>query len=249
MNDPTSLSLVARCAAVITAPGRLFDALADEPPERVHWILPPLLYILCAVACMVVVVGQPGPAAQLTEITEKDFVPQLDAYVSEGTITAGQASAIRSFVTPGSAGFYLLQIVGTTAVTIIVLVLLAALLWLLTRSVLGRTAPFRKVLEVSGLSFIIGILERLVTTALVAATGSIFATPGPGVFLVHAPQGHLFIALSSINLFTIWEIGVLSAGLAALTGRDRPKVFVLLLSLWVLWTLVMLLPVLMAGAT
>jgi hypothetical protein len=239
--------LPARLLGVITAPARLFDELADLPPDRVHWLLPPLLYILCAVACMTVIVGQPGPAAQLQEITATDFLPQLDAYVSGGTITADQAAAIRSFITPGSAGFILLQIVGTTAVTILVLVLLAALLWLITRSVLGRTAPFRKVLEVSGLSFVIGILERIVTTALVVATGSIFATPGPGVFVVHSPQGQLFLALSSINLFTIWEIGVVSAGLSALTGRDWPKVFVLLLALWALWTLVMLLPVLLAG--
>lgn len=240
-------SLPARLLAVVTAPVRLFEELADLPPDRIHWILPPLLYVLCAVACMAVIVAQPGPAAQLAEITEKDFVPQLNAYVSEGTITADQAAAIRTFITPGSTGFILLQIAGTTAVTILVVALLSTLLWLLTRSALGRTAPFRKVLEVSGLSFVIGILERLVTTALVVITGSLFATPGPGVFFVHAPDGRLFLALSSINLFTLWEIGVLSAGLAALTGRDLPKVFVLLLALWVLWTLVMVLPILLSG--
>jgi hypothetical protein len=50
-----------------------------------------------------------------------------------------------------------------------------------------------------------------------------------------------------VNFFTLWEIGVVGIGLARVYERDLPKILVLLLALWLLWTGVMLFPVVFAS--
>jgi hypothetical protein len=42
---------------------------------------------------------------------------------------------------------------------------------------------------------------------------------------------------AAINIFTFWNLGVVSVGLSRIFQRDFPKVLVLLAALWVIWTL------------
>ena len=244
---PSAGGLAARMAGIIRAPGAVFEALRDRAPDRRHWLVPPLLYIALTLVGTLLVVGRPGPAAQLRTLTEQEFLPQLEEYVRTGLITAEQSDWLHHFITPGTLPFILLQLAGTTITAAAALLLFALILRQIGRSALGRKLPFRKALEIVGLTFVVAMAERVVTTLLIVSTGSIFATPGPGIALIGASESTPFLLLSSINLFTLWEVGVASSGLARLCDRDFPKVLVLLLALWFLWTLLSVAPLLIGG--
>lgn len=234
-------------AGVLISPRMTFEDLRETPPSRTLWLVPLLMYILVAAAGTQLVAGLPGPSAELRTLTERDFLPQLEEYVHRGTMTREQTDWLRRFITPGTAPFFATQAAGTAFTGAAALFFFAFFFRHLARSVLRRDVPYRKSLEIVGLAFVAGVAERIVTTTLIAATGSLYATPGPGLLFIDAPASTAFLALSSINLFTLWQLGIVGTGLACFTGRDLPKVLVLLLALWALWTGVMLFPVLTAS--
>jgi hypothetical protein len=252
MNEPDTYteppsaerSLIRMAAGILLRPGPVFEELRDTPPYRPYWLVPLILYIVTATICTQIVVSLPGPSAHLRILTEKEFLPRLEEFVREGTMTRQQTEWLRLFITPGTGQFFFTQFAGTLFAATGALILLAFFLWQLGRSVLARAVPYKKVLEVVGLTFTVGTIERIVSTTLIAATGSLYATPGPGLLLLGNPESKAFLILSSINLCTLWEIGVAGVGLSRVYERDLAKVLVLLLALWLLWTGVMLFPVL-----
>lgn len=233
----------ARFLGIIVRPGSIFEALVETEPDRTNWLLPVLLYIVCATTCTQIIVSQPGPALQFKEAIEKEFLPQLDEFVTNGTLTRQQADWMREFITPGTGEFFAVQFLGTTVAAWIALYALGFILWQLARTVLARSIAYKKALEVVGLTYLIAILERIVTTLLVIATGTLYATPTPALLMLPQTEGAAFVLLSTLNIFTFWEIGVASIGIAHFSGRDLPKVVVLLMALWLMWTIASIFPV------
>ncbi|MFN0158479.1 MAG: YIP1 family protein [Bacteroidota bacterium] len=243
---PRELTTMERYSRLFVAPGSVFEAIRDLPPSRIHWLVPVLLYILTATVCVQIIVGQPGPAASLKELSEKEFLPVMEQYITDGTITRQQAESLMLFITPGTTQFFITQLFSSGIVSFMTLFVVGFMVWQLGRSVLGRNVEYKKVLEIIGLTFLIGILEQIVSTVLVVATGSVFASPSPGIFFLHDTESVLFPILSSINLFMLWQLWVVSSGLSWFFEREFPKVFVLVMALWLLWTMVTVAPVLMS---
>ncbi|MGA9115761.1 MAG: hypothetical protein WB626_03200, partial [Bacteroidota bacterium] len=212
------------------------------------WLLPAAIYVLTAALCAQVVLSRPGPAAELRAAVEVEFSPRIEEYIREGTVSREQGEWLRLFVLPGTPHFLAIQSAGTLAAATLTMLAISLVLWQLARSVLGRRIPYRKALEVAGLTFVIGAVERVATAVLVIATGTIFASPGPSLLLLGEKEGTAFLLLSSLNVFTFWQIYAAASGLAALTERDFPKVLVLLAALWVLWTLLGAAPLVVAGS-
>jgi len=240
--SPTS-ALVERFLGIIVRPANVFEALVETEPDRTNWLLPLLLYIVCATICTQIIVSQPGPASQFKEAIEKEFLPQLDEFVTNGTLTRQQADWMLEFITPGTGEFFTMQFLGTTVAAWIALFALGFIVWQLARTVLARSIAYKKALEIVGLTYLIAILERIVTALLVIATGTLYATPTPALLMLPQTEGPVFVLLSTLNVFTFWEIGVASIGIAHVCGRDFPKVFVLLMALWLMWTLASIFPV------
>ena len=100
-----------------------------------------------------------------------------------------------------------------------------------------------KVIEVVGLTYIVGTIESITATVLMLVTESIYATPSLALLVLPEfdVENWLHLALSKLNPFTLWILYLTSLGLSLLYMRDFPKVLVLILSLWFLWTLMTLL--------
>ena len=107
---------------------------------------------------------------------------------------------------------------------------------------MGARAPFMKIVEVVGLTSTVRALETLATLVCVLLSGSILATPSAALLLgTFDPESALEFALSRLNPFTFWILGLTALGLAELFERDFPKVLVLIGALWFLWNLLTLL--------
>lgn len=232
------MSFTDKIVNIFASPGELFENVRQTGPTSSNWVLPWLIFVIVAIATGQLVVNNPSLADQLATTIRQ----ALDKSVQEGSMKQEQADQAFAFTRPGSTWFTLIQVASSVFGSLVVLFILGLLYWLIGKSAMNATAPFLKVVEVVGLTFFIGTLEQIVTTMLMFTLDSIHATPGPGIFVTDFDiNNKLHVALSKVNIFTFWTLGVVSVGLSRLFQRDFPKVLVLVVTLWVLWSFVTLL--------
>jgi hypothetical protein len=223
-------------ANVFASPGELFENVRLTNPTTSNWLVPWIIFVVVAIIMGQLMVHNASLADQLGTMIKKGF----DKQVQEGKMPQERAEQVyEQFAKPGSMWFTLAQVGGVTVGSLVALFVLGLLYWLVGKTAMGATAPYMKVVEVVGLLFFIIALEQIVTTLLMFALDSIYATPSLGIFVSSFNvENKLHVALSKINVFTIWVLCVLSIGLAKLFQRDFPKVLVLVFTLWILWSLV-----------
>lgn len=232
---PQPMPFFERMINLFAAPGDLFENVRLTPPTSTNWIIPLLLFVVVVIAMSQIVIHTPSLAAQMEAMIQKGF----DDNIAQGKMTEDQAAQAMEFARPGSPMFIVGQIAGVIIVTPIFLFLLSLVYWLLGKWGMSATAPYMKVVEVIGLTFFIGILENIVTTLLMIGFDSLHASPGLALTVLQNfdQQNKLHIALSKVNLFTFWDLTVLSIGLSRLFQRHLPKVLVLVFALWLVWTI------------
>jgi hypothetical protein len=218
---------------IFTSPGELFEDVRLTGKTTSNWLLPMVIFILIAVLLNQLILTNPSLVGQMGTLMHKS----IDEAVAQGKMTAAQAEKASEFMQPDSMLFRIQQIIGITLITPIALFMLALVYWLLGKWGMSASAPYMKVVEVAGLTFFISILETIVTTLLAYGLDSLFAGPNLALFVTNYDiQNKLHMALSKVNLFTIWDLTVVSIGLSKLFQRHLPKVLVLVFALWIIWS-------------
>jgi hypothetical protein len=233
----------------IVSPDSVLLQIADTPVRHLRWLLPVILYVLISLSSVQILAQYPTLNDAFRETIRQVLQPGLDEQIREGALTRKQVEWLYTFVTPGTPQFLFAQGLGLVVGAFATLFGLAFLFWQLAKSAMNSHAPYLKVVEVVGMTFVIACLERIVTMMLMIGTESIYATPGLGLLAIDsAPQSFLYFVLSRINFFTLWELGFISRGLAFLFDRDFPKVLVLILALWIIWSVVTMIPLFNPGS-
>ena len=227
------MSFTDKMINIFAAPGELFEDVRLTPPTMSNWLVPMLLFIVVAFLMAQVMFMNPSILSQMTDLVTSS----IDKMVAEGRLTPEQAEQAINMSKPGSGMFMIQQVVGILILTPVVLFLLSLIYWLLGKWGMKATAPFMKVVEVIGLTFFISIAESIVTTILMFVMDSITATPSLGAFVSGFDyENKLHMALAKINIFTFWDLTVVSIGLSRLFQRHLPKVLVIVFALWIVWT-------------
>jgi hypothetical protein len=157
-------------------------------------------------------------------------------------MTQEQADQAAAFMSPDSPWPKLIQSVSVVLFSAAMLFVMALLYWLLGRLVMKSDAPYMKVVEVVGIVLLVGALGKLVGGLIAYASSSLFADASLAFFLSDFdPENKFHMFLSTCNLFTFWGLGLTALGLARLFRRDFPKVLVLVVALWALFSLLVLL--------
>lgn len=226
-------SFTEKLSGIFAAPGELFENVRQTGKTPGNWVLPSIIFIIVAVLMSQLMLTNASLVDQLGTIMRKS----IDEAVAKGSMTAQQAEQAAPFMKPDSMIFRIQQVAGIVIITPIALFLLSLVYWLLGKWGMNATAPYMKVVEIAGLTMFITCLESIVTTLLMFSMDSIFATPSLGLFVTDFDvENKLHIALSKVNIFTIWDLAVVSIGLSKLFQRDLPKVLVLVFALWVVWS-------------
>jgi hypothetical protein len=180
----------------------------------------------------------PSLRSQLEASIKTKVEQSLQEAIEKGQITREQAEQqYEQFAKPGSPWFTMLSIAGTLFGSLLILFALSFFYYLLGKSVMNATMPYMKVVEVVGLTFFIGALEQIITIVLMYAFDSIHTSPSLALLLTNVgPESKWHLALSKVNVFTLWDLTVTGIGLSTLFQRDLPKVLVLLFALWLLWS-------------
>ena len=228
------MSFTEKLTNIFVAPGELYENVRQTPNTISNWLVPMIIFIAVAILMSQLVLQNPSLADQLGSEIKKQF----DQSIEQGKMTSEQAEQAYQYARPGSMWFRLAQIGGIAIGSPIFLALLALVYWLLGKWGMNGTAPYPKVVEVIGLTFFISTLEIIVSTLLQFATDSIFATPSLAAFVSDFDlQNKFHLVMSKINIFTFWDLTVVSIGLSKLFQRDLPKVLVLVFALWIVWSI------------
>jgi mannitol-specific phosphotransferase system IIBC component len=214
--QPPPMSLPARLLNVLAGPGEVFDGIKASLPAASNWLVPVLLFALVGAISCFVMFSQPAIVQQIHEQQSK----KMDEMVKAGKMSreqADQATAVAEKFT----GPTMLMIFGSVMVTLISFVRVlwwALLLWLVGK-VLKTPLGYVKSLEIFGLASMITVLGAVVGILLAMLLGRMIATPSL-VLLVKdfdiTRKTHLL--LGTVNIFYFWQVGVLSVGVAKVTG-------------------------------
>ena len=119
--------------------------------------------------------------------------------------------------------------------------LIGVVLGLILGLLIQRTKPFhgqiayRQAVEMTGLATMINVLGGIVGMLLAVVMGSIMATPGPALFIGDfdtTNKTHLL--LSSINVMTLWYVGILALALSRLSGVSFAKCALWFYGMWLI---------------
>jgi len=218
-NQSTSrTSLVSRLTNIYAVPGDVFEALKPAPHAVSNWLVPVVLACLVGVINVWVMFSQPAVQQQMREQQATKFEQMVD----QGKITQKQADDIQSKM--GDSQFLIMKIAGSVGAVFVSFIWPFALslpLWLLARWGYKTRIAYMKTVEMVGLCTMIGVLGGVVSMLLIVATGNMYATLGPALLIRDYDLGNkMHLVLSSLNLMTIWYIGVLCVGLSRLTGKS-----------------------------
>ena len=234
---PGRMSLPARLLGVITNPAGVYDDVAATPRTPSNWIAPWILLVIATAVLTQLLIQNADFAAQLMSVMRE----QVDLLVNDGAVPREDADRQLALLQPGMPLFTVLSIAGPALWGLGMVFALSLLYWLIGRSAMHAFAPYMKVVEVVGLASLISVIELCVSTGLILATGTLTITPtAAALFPSMAQDSLLYALLLKANPFSVWLVIVTSIGLARLFARDVPKVIVLILSLWILWTVAML---------
>lgn len=224
------MSLPARLFNVWAAPGDVFDEIKLAKPATANWLVPVLLSCVVGVISVFVIFSQPGVQQQLREKQEE----QLDKLVASGKLNAEAKAKAQSGIE--SFGMTLVKIsgsVGAIVASFAWVLVAAGVLKLLGSWLFKAHFSFPKALEVAGLSAMVSSLGGIVQTLLVVATGSMFASAGPALLISNfSPANKMHLLLGTINLMTLWYVGVLGLGLAKVSGTKPAKPVLCLVAFW-----------------
>jgi hypothetical protein len=167
---------------------------------------------------------------------------QFEKQIQQGKMTPEQANQAREQAEQFTSPTIMLvgQVVTSVIGPFIGLVVLGLIYWLLGKWGMKSDAPYVKVLEVVGLTNFISVLEKIITLIMQFSMDSIFAAPNAGLFISKISTlnpWHMFAM--SMDVFTFWTLAIIGVGLSKLFQRDFPKVLVLVVAVWLIWTIAM----------
>ena len=201
---PAEMNVVDRIVRVFYAPSETFEAVSERRSAD-DWLVPTLLV---AVAIFI-----------STYLTSSIYVTEAMEQIREQTpaeqpSVEGTGNAIR---TSG--------LIAAPVMTFVMLFIGAAI-YLLVGKLLGGLLSYGQCLPIVAYTSLIAILQHLVKTPLVLATGTMDVQVGLGMFLAEEARksfgGHL---LSLIDPFVVWMVVVAGLGLSIVGQIERSRAY------------------------
>jgi hypothetical protein len=223
---PESSSLADRLANVIAAPGEVFAEIKNTPARVSNWLVPLTLACIATVVYLCVAFSQPAVQRAVQEQRENAMRKQVAA----GKITQAQADQATAVTERLLTPTVLKMIAGAGAVLAMSggLFLMALAIWIALKYCAPAKVPYRKVLEVCGLSLVIDVPQKALRLWLVMWKQNLLATASPTLFLENpstANRAHVF--LSMIDVVDFWWLAVLSLGVSRIASiRYRNAAFI-----------------------
>jgi len=234
---PKLSSFMTRMTNVFASPSELYTEVAALPVQKSSWVIPFVFSLLLAFIITYVLYSNESLRHQIYDIQMRG----VEKAVQEGRMTETQAERVREQM-EGSGPTMFMLIGGGFAVVMVTLTFFGAalFLWLATKFGLKAAAGYSKFLEVSGLASLIAILGTIVLVLMMNAFDSLYASPSLALAVLDSydSQNKLHVVMSSLNVFSIWEVAVLGLGLSKISGKSTSAGMGVAFGLWILWVVI-----------
>jgi hypothetical protein len=236
-DQPQVSSFFTRLTNVFASPGELYSEVALAPVQTTSWLLPYLFSVVLTVFSVIVVTNNPALKQEIIEQQQQE----MQVNVEKGRMTQEQAEQyMEGMESAGPAIFIVFgSIFGIVTLTA-TFYGVSAVLWLAAKSIFKTTVGYKKLLEVYGLSALIGILGSIITILMMIINDTMKTGLG-GILVVGTEfDRHNFIhnLLASLNLPTIWQVAVLGIGLSKVSNKPTSTGMGVMFGLWGIWTLI-----------
>ncbi|MFZ2492150.1 MAG: Yip1 family protein [Thermoanaerobaculia bacterium] len=210
-----------RIAGVLFAPAKTFEEIARRPD-----LLAPLAIIVLISLIVTVMI-----------------VPKMDfeATVREQMESSGRNMSEQDMDRAArfGAAFAKTTAYASPILTIPVLAIIAGILLLAFR-LFGGEGGFKQAFSVTIYAWFPHIIASIITAIIVVSRGTVTADEvgtavlsNLGAFVDMKEQAVLYALLSSIDIFSIWTLTLLTFGFAAVSRMSKAKAAVIVVSLWV----------------
>jgi hypothetical protein len=212
---PAPQSLPARFVGVITSPAETYRAIVAHPT----W------FGMLAVTCVLVSLVLGG--FLFTKVGQDAWVDA--ALASQAGAGDQQAAAIERMAP--YAGY--ITVAYMVIAMPIILLIVSGILYAVFNAALGGTATFRQTFSVVVHAGPIGVLSQLFTVPLNYMRGTMTSATNLSVLVPMLPEESFVVRLlGMIDLFLVWQLVVLSIGLAVLYKRRTPPIATTLLAIY-----------------
>jgi hypothetical protein len=232
---PPVSSAMTRMANVFMSPGELYTEVAAAPPQTSSWLLPFLLTIVLGFVSTFAVYNNPSLRQQVFDMQEKS----MQQMVTSGRITQDQMDRQMDGMKNSGPVMFVVFGGGFQAVGVCALFFLGALLlWVASKVVLKFPGGYSKILEILGLASWIAVLGTVITLIMISLMNNLFASPSGALFLGESfdPVNKAHKLLAALNIFTLWEMGVLGFGLSRISGKSPGMGMAVSFAVWALFT-------------
>ncbi len=233
----SSMSFTDKLTNIFTSPSELFDYVATSEKETSNWFAPLSITILLSIIFTFVVFTRPAIQSQMQEQQEKVFQQR----VADGKMTAEQAEMAmeKNPAKPGSPMFLVFGSVGVIFVLFGTLFISALVFWLAGKWFFKTSTSYNKVMEVVGLSMYIMAFGTIITMITIIMKDALHATPSAAFFLNDFDQSNKLHKLySSLDIFSIWYLTVISIGLSKIFSLSTEKGFFIAFGVWAMYVAV-----------
>lgn len=234
---PQTTSLTTRITNVFTSPNELFDELKVSPVKSSSWVVPLLLGMFLAVFIVFAMYYNDSLREKIFEMQEQKIQERVD----EGKIPQEQADQyVEGMRKSGPVMFVAIGGISALIMTIIMFFAVALVFWLVMKLGFKFTSGYKKVLEFYGLASMIGIFGGVITLLMMYLFDTMFASPSLGIMFIndYDVNNKLHLLMSQVNLFTIWQIGVIGFGVAKLSEKSTGTGLSISFGLWTLWVII-----------
>jgi hypothetical protein len=130
------------------------------------------------------------------------------------------------------------QMAIAPAGTLVYVVIVAAVLFFVFNVLMGGDSGFRRVFSVFCYSSLVAIPSMIVKFPLVMMKGNVNVQTSLGLLLSPEAKGSfLHSVLSSLDIFNLWQVILVSIGLGVMYKFSTKKAFTTVAILWIIWIL------------
>ncbi len=229
-------SLMDRITNVFASPSELFDEVAVNKVQTSSWLVPLILTILMAISIVVALYYNDSLRSQ---IYDKQAEKMHEA-VEQGKMTQEQVDQyVDGMRNSGPVMFVAIGGGSAVIMTAIIFFAVTLIFWLVIKFGLKFSGPYTKMLEVLGLTSMIGFLGSIVTVIMMYVFDSMTATPSGAILIFQDfdVNSKLHLLLAQLNVFTIWQMGILGIGISKITNKSMVTGLGVAYGVWILWVL------------
>jgi hypothetical protein len=221
---------------VFASPVEAYEGIRTSPSRGSVWIVPLLVTFVLTIGYTVMMFTNDSIKNQIIEQQRERMQEQVQA----GKIPQEQADRMLEGMEKGTGMMIAFGIVGAVIMISVTLFVGALFLWLIGKLALKADAGYGKYLELWGSSMWIGMLGLVVTGLLLMAFNSMYASPSAALAVLsnYSPKNSIHRLLTSLNVFSMWQMVVVGIGLSKFSGKSLGTGIGASFALWVVWVLI-----------